>query len=164
MSFYPTPPVSATLPKYEEQGRRYRGLVVPIGEYQVFSEDWKEKKQYHLMVNAFQHSRIQEVQRSLFSEFCPASKGKFLQFQNIDPKPFGVITESSDWFMYTNVKIGDTPLLPSSGNNLYLRCIYWENDEYLHKQGVSIVGLKSLDRNLTSVSAPALENRNLVAI
>lgn len=155
---------SSSLPAVAEKEKRYRGIVIPKTEYQLFKEEWKDKPQYHLLVNGFQHQRIQTVQADLFSMFCDnATQGaKQLTFIRADPANFGITTQQEEWFMYSYIKTDtEHELLPSIDHNLYIRCIYWENNTYFYKRGVSMVGLKSMTDD--SFARP-LEKRSLTLI
>lgn len=126
--------------------RRWKGLVLPKNEFAVIkATDPNTKKTYHhLMVNTFQKDRIVTIAHELLTEFDKDKTGRRLKPIAVSPATYGIQTkEKTDWymFMYVSPKAGEE-LKSCKENEIYVRCIYWENADSLYKNGVSLTGMR----------------------
>lgn len=126
--------------------RRWKGLVLPKNEFAVIkATDPNTKKSYHhLMVNVFQKDKIITIANELLTEFDKEKTGRQLRPVPVNPATYGIQTkEKNDWFMfmYVSPKAGEE-LKACKENELYVRCIYWENADSLYKNGVSLTGMR----------------------
>ena len=128
--------------------KRFKGAVIPVKEYCLLKEiNDSGKTFYHLMVNVIQHERIQALQKFLLDTFDSSGNARKLSFEQVDPTSMGIPTlQPNAWYLYTYVKPQSVEeIKDSSSNNLYCRCIYWENGDSFYKNGVSLVGLRSVN-------------------
>jgi hypothetical protein len=147
-------PVTAPPYKYDANTetpalpRRYKGMLVPVHEYRLFSDQRDGRTFYHLLLSPAQYYRLLNVEQTLLDRFDVNKTARRAQHTVVDPKTLGLKTvhEDNAWYLFKYVKIESPDLLrDSSTHNLYLRCIYWENNDSFDKNGVSIVGIKMVD-------------------
>lgn len=127
--------------------KRYKGTIIPVHEYCLFTESRDDKLFYHLLVNPFQHQRISALQEELLARFDVQQTGKRLSVETVEPSVFGITTttQQPQWYLYSYVKVqSPEEICDTNTNNLYVRCIYWENADTFYKNGVALVGLRTV--------------------
>lgn len=134
----PTPPVIA---------RRWKGLVIPVKEYAVIkaTDPVTKKNYYHVMVNPFQKDRILSIAEELLTAFDKDKTGRHLRPIPVTPSMYGIQTQDNeDWYLFMYVSPKTVEELKScKDNDVYLRCVYWENADSLYKNGVSLTGMRT---------------------
>lgn len=143
---------NAPAPNAANAPRRYKGMLVPVHEYRLFSDHRDGRVFYHLLLSPAQYYRLLNVEQTLLDRFDVHKTAKRAQHAVVDPKTLGLKTVLDDnaWYLFKYVKVESPDLLrDSSTHNLYLRCIYWENDDSFDKNGVAIVGIKMVDADFS---------------
>jgi hypothetical protein len=149
--------------------RRWKGLVLPAHEYSVIkaSDPVTKKCYYHLMVNVFQKERIMTIATELLTEFDKEKTGRSLKPIPVSPGMYGLQTnENAEWYLFMYVPPKSLEELKScKDNELYVRCIYWENVDSLYKNGVSLTGMRTAvdlgQTEMTGTNAVPLEGWNI---